>query len=764
MSSTPSTALTAFARAPDHTQRRPAARIARALEAYKIPFLYGTTTTTERQALAGLDDDDAPKLNRHGRRAAAARGDPPAAPDPEREAIAALLPYGALFPTNADNAPMTKHGFEDAASTAEGVAELAAAYPHRYGWGFVPKPGFMVLDIDRKNGKDGLATLRALEAEHGELAPTFEWKTRSDGLARLYTTNGVEVTKSEGRTGVGLDIRAVNGYQVAPPTPGYEFIRWAEPAAAPAWLVKSAQTSAKQTAKPKAVACAVEDADWQIRKARRFLAERLHNEPSGEDGHRFALACQVRDFGLSEPTALVAMSAWNEQADYPRDANEIEKAVANAYRYAQNAPGAAVAAFAHLIEPEDAEPGPEADDEPPKAPPRLAPQVTMVEITGGKDIPPRPWVYGKHLQRRTVSVTAAHGGVGKTSLAITDALAMATGRDLLGTKPVDGPHRVLLVNREDGHDELRRRIEAAASLHGITTADLGGRLHLVSRDDCGDLLFVDADGRVPNGAAEAGAKEIMAIGADVVIFDPLVSFHEADENSNPAMDRVIKTAAKIASMTECAIDLVHHSAKGSARDQDKTAAARGASSIVDGCRAMRVLTRMSTDEAPKLGVDKEDRVRYVRQDNAKANMAPLEKARWFELVDISLDNAAGDYEADHVGAIRRWVPPSEEATQPEAVKTLWADIAAYLDEDPLGRARTSRNTNNAWIGHAVAEFADLGETRVMEDAECKANRTKAAGMVKDAVAAGILEVAYLSDANSDNRPCYRVTAAARPHG
>ena len=749
-----------------------------------MPQPYNSTDPARSQALAGLLETDAePRPNRRDRRAAAARGDPKPvspAPDPEGEALSdaerrALprwLAHGGVFPITVTTdpvsgkvrkAPLTPHGHLDAVHTIEDVAALAAKHPDRHGWGFRPNDDRFVLDVDRKNGVDGLETLAALEAEHGPLPPVLVWSTPSGGEARLLAADET-VGSSVGRVGEGLDIRGPNGWQAIPPTAGYAIKgEGTTAAAAPAWLVERTRKAVREVLVEAAVH---QDQDYQIGMARRFLASRLHNEPGGEDEHRYALACKLRDFGLTEPTALEEMAKWNEQADHPRAANEIEKAVTNAYRHAQNAPGAAVAAFDALID-HDAEPAAEepTEDDKPKAPPRLAPRVTSVEITGGRDIPPRPWVYGKHLQRRTVSVTAAHGGVGKTSLAITDALAMATGRDLLGTKPVDGPHRVLLVNREDGHDELRRRIEAAASLHGITTAGLGGRLHLVSRDDCGDLLFVDADGRVPDGAAEAAAKEIMAIGADVVIFDPLVSFHEADENSNPAMDRVIKTAAKIASMTECAIDLVHHSAKGSAREHDKTAAARGASSIVDGCRAMRVLTRMSTDEAQKLGVDVEDRVRYVRQDNAKANMAPLAAARWFELVDISLNNAAGGREADHVGAIRSWVPPSEEATQPEAVKTLWADIAAYLDEDPLGRARTHINAREAWIGHAVAEFADLGETRVMDDAECKANRTKARQMVKDAVAAGILKrIEGLSDGKGDKRPVYTVTAAARPHG
>jgi hypothetical protein len=44
------------------------------------------------------------------------------------------------------------------------------------------------------------------------------------------------------------------------------------------------------------------------------------------------------------------------------------------------------------------------------------------------DIPPRQWLYGKHLLRKFVSVDVAAGGIGKSSVKIGEALAMASNR------------------------------------------------------------------------------------------------------------------------------------------------------------------------------------------------------------------------------------------------------------------------------------------------------------------------------------------------
>ena len=50
-------------------------------------------------------------------------------------------------------------------------------------------------------------------------------------------------------------------------------------------------------------------------------------------------------------------------------------------------------------------------------------------------IPPREWLYGEHYVRRYLSATLATGGVGKSSLSVVEALAMVSGKPLLGTAP-----------------------------------------------------------------------------------------------------------------------------------------------------------------------------------------------------------------------------------------------------------------------------------------------------------------------------------------
>src|SRR5690606_19629679 len=56
---------------------------------------------------------------------------------------------------------------------------------------------------------------------------------------------------------------------------------------------------------------------------------------------------------------------------------------------------------------------------------------TAFEWVEPENIPPRPWVYGRHFIRGFVTLTVSPGGVGKSSLVTVEALAMASGRNLL---------------------------------------------------------------------------------------------------------------------------------------------------------------------------------------------------------------------------------------------------------------------------------------------------------------------------------------------
>ena len=110
-------------------------------------------------------------------------------------------------------------------------------------------------------------------------------------------------------------------------------------------------------------------------------------------------------------------------------------------------------------------------------------------------VEPRRWLYGKHLIRGYVSATVSPGGVGKTTLELTEAIALATGRDLLGV-PVRERVRVWHYNLVDPRDELLWRVWAICEQFSIDPCELEGWLFLDSGSDCKMIVAGPADGMV----------------------------------------------------------------------------------------------------------------------------------------------------------------------------------------------------------------------------------------------------------------------------
>jgi hypothetical protein len=80
--------------------------------------------------------------------------------------------------------------------------------------------------------------------------------------------------------------------------------------------------------------------------------------------------------------------------------------------------------------------------------------------------PRRQYVYGHHYARQFLSVTAAQTKVGKSSLGLVEAVAMATGQNLLGVEPLR-PMRIWYWNGEDPQEELERRVLAICLHYGV---------------------------------------------------------------------------------------------------------------------------------------------------------------------------------------------------------------------------------------------------------------------------------------------------------
>lgn len=338
-------------------------------------------------------------------------------------------------------------------------------------------------------------------------------------------------------------------------------------------------------------------------------------------------------------------------------------------------------------------------------------------------IPQRKWIYGGHYIRRFVSTTVAHGGVGKSSLVIAEALAIVTGCDLLGVTPAD-QLPVWLWNGEDPEEELHRRIMAAAKHYGIDGEDYAGGLFVNSGRDTEIVIAEQTKSGTTIAAPVVDAVKATILENDIglVVIDPFVSSHRVSENDNMAIDAVAKTWTRIADETGCAVELVHHVRKtngGEITVED----GRGAVALLAAARSARVLNSMTEEEAARWNV--ENRRIHFRAHNGKSNLAlPSERATWFAMVSVPLGNGPLGTDGDVVGVATCWHPPDPLAEfNVEHLRTAQRAVAEG------GPWRASVQAKD-WVGRPIAEALGL-------DLDNPADRTKVKALLKTWTATGM---------------------------
>jgi hypothetical protein len=314
-------------------------------------------------------------------------------------------------------------------------------------------------------------------------------------------------------------------------------------------------------------------------------------------------------------------------------------------------------------------------------------------------IPRREFLYGKHFARKNIGASIGAGGRLKTTYGLFECVEMAVGYNLITkVKLPAGPLHAGFLNAEEDQDELDRRVAAICQRHGITRADLGGRLFVKSVCDR-PLRFATLVRNVPTlnaPALEQLADFIQRNQLDIWMLDPWVSFHSVSENTNADMDLVIKQGLKpIASATDSAGEIFHHPGKPKPGAQDTVVEdARGASAIIWAVRSARVFNFMTPEEAKRIGIAEDQRRLHVRVANGKANMGPIGTASWLR---IEVENLAN---GDEIACASPWNPPDPFA----GVST--ADMHKCRTLVQTGAYRADSRSPD-WIGYAVAKTLNI---------------------------------------------------------
>jgi hypothetical protein len=356
---------------------------------------------------------------------------------------------------------------------------------------------------------------------------------------------------------------------------------------------------------------------------------------------------------------------------------------------------------------------------------------TPFDMWDGAALPPRKWVYGRHYLRSFVSVLASAGGVGKTSMISVEALAICTGRPLLGEE-VHERANVWVMNLEDPLEEMQRRFIAAMQHHNVKRDEVEGRLFLdAGRDFQAKFVTQTRDGVVINDALiEYMRERIVAEGIGVVVIDPWVGAIDINENDNTAMNKAVAAVRQIADETGASIVLVHHIRKGNG-DEATIDSVRGAGSLIGAARAARVINKVSEEDMMRLGVQGEDARGIFRVDDGKANLAPpAAVAVYRKMTGVQIGNG------EWVGVAEVFKMPDlfDGVTTRDTMRVQQAVGKAAQDDDPCRQSVQAKN----WVGHTVGAVLGI-------DTQDKAGKGRVAAMVRKWVETDVLRVEITED-------------------
>jgi DNA polymerase I-like protein with 3'-5' exonuclease and polymerase domains len=313
------------------------------------------------------------------------------------------------------------------------------------------------------------------------------------------------------------------------------------------------------------------------------------------------------------------------------------------------------------------------------------------------DIPPWDWLYGQHLLRGEVSTTVATGGTGKSTKSIVEAVAIASGRTLLPNEDVSKPLRVVLINLEDTRNTMEKRIAATMRHYGLIPADVDNRLIVIAKGE----VKIKVARQLRSGDVERNEQTIRALirlvaehRADVLSIDSLIRTHKVNENDNSAMQEVIECYEDVALPGRCAVHLWHHTRKPGG-EKATIESARGASALIDACRAVRLMDKMSAKEHEELREIQPDMLppgHYFRTFSGKRSFAPpADQSDWFKIENLTLANN------DNVGVVTPWrYPASQEAIAPELAKDIVAEIGRGMPNGQRFSASPGATRRQAW--------------------------------------------------------------------
>lgn len=229
-----------------------------------------------------------------------------------------------------------------------------------------------------------------------------------------------------------------------------------------------------------------------------------------------------------------------------------------------------------------------------------------------RDPEPRGWIVEGLIPRGANVLLGAHGGVGKSLVALQLAVCVALGLDFYGVRTTQAI--VVALFAEDDASELHRRLLDVCCALGVDLRALDGRLIVFDGTGCDVALFsrrIEDDGRQfttaePDTTAVftflKRACELSEPG--LLILDSVSDCFDSDESARPHVRRYLNNVLSlVAPYRGAALHLAHVNAiaarAGTAQGQTYT----GSTAWNNSCRARLALRSARSEDGDRAGDD-----------------------------------------------------------------------------------------------------------------------------------------------------------------
>lgn len=196
--------------------------------------------------------------------------------------------------------------------------------------------------------------------------------------------------------------------------------------------------------------------------------------------------------------------------------------------------------------------------------PTLLRPVSVADILTNPAKPPE-FVWDGLLPRGTVALMGAHGGTGKSTIALMLGAAAASRRHLFGVNVQ--PCKTVFVSLEDGPGIVRHRLATICRNMAIQPGELAG-LHIVDGTDNPELFSAETRGTGATTPTFAELRTLVkSVGAGLVIVDNASDAFGGDEIQRRQVRAFMRCLVEIARDSNAAVLLLAHVDKATSRNR-----------------------------------------------------------------------------------------------------------------------------------------------------------------------------------------------------